>query len=168
VTLLDSPGKAEVIRYYAARYPTHTIFVETGTGFGEQPAALADDFNFIYSIEALKTHYAAARDRLADLLHVKIIFGDSGSLIGGVLAEADDNCIIFLDAHEIADDGHAAMEMEMAAIAASPFRHVILIDDVRLCRGRKGWLSLNEIKNWAEDNGYNFEGIDDDIARLVP
>ena len=54
------------------------------------------------------------------------------------------------------------------ALAHDANMHVILIDDARLCSGRKGWMTVGEIEEWAAAYGYNYEGVTDDVARLVP
>ena len=171
MTLLDGPQKSDVIRSYAERYPDHRTFIETGTAFGDQCLALADVFDRIISIEFLDTHFEAARERTAHLDNVEVLLGDSGRLIEGVLAAWDGPAIIFLDAHEVVDNGSAAMNAEMNRIAKdiaiTKRRHVVLIDDIRLCNGKKGWTTPGLIKEWADIHGYHFE-VTDDIARLTP
>lgn len=168
MTLLDGPGKSEVIRSYAERYPDHRTFIETGTAFGDQCLALADVFDRIVSVEFLDTHFEAARDRTAHLDNVEVLLGDSGVLLEGVLRDVDAPAIIFLDAHEVIDDGTAAMAAEMEAISSDPHDHVVLIDDVRLCNGRKGWETPERLKGYSEVWGYDGFEVVDDIARLTP
>lgn len=168
--LLDSDGKAATIAATAARYPQVRAFVETGTAIGDLPLRCAGRFDRIVTIEADDDYYTSAVHRLADFEHVHVVHGDSGQMLGQVLDDIAQPCVIWLDAHEIADDGHAAMVAELEHITAAVeqgVRHVVLVDDARLCRGRKGWSTLPELEQWAAGHAYSYQ-VADDIVRLLP
>jgi hypothetical protein len=167
MTVMDSPGKVERIRKTAAEHPHIKAFVETGTACGDLPFGTHDCFDRIVTIEMDEHLYNSAVNRLQPFENVRVIFGDAADLIAPVLAGVGEPCLIWLDAHEIADDGNSSMQSELLAIEASPHRHVVLVDDARLCRGRKGWASVSQIESWAERNGYAYEGITDDVITLV-
>jgi hypothetical protein len=169
VTLLDSDGKAAVIRSYAQRFPDHRVMVETGTACGDLPFLLSADFDRIVTIEADVTYWRAAKRRLAPFEHITVRRGDSADMLRLVVNRlAHAPCIFWLDAHEIIEDGHSALLAEMATLEAEPPHHVILVDDARLCTGRKGWPTIDQITTWASFAGYEFEGVEDDIVRMVP
>ncbi len=168
MTLLDADGKADLIRDVAGRWPEMVTFVETGTAIGDLAARLHPEFDQVLTIEFAEDYYQSALNRLMGIPKVRVLKGDSGKLLGPVLAAVDQPCVIWLDAHEIADDGHAAMVEEMVAIAHSPHMHVVLVDDARLCSGRKGWMTLDQIQDWAHAYGYFYDGVTDDVVRLYP
>lgn len=166
--LLDSDGKAEAILRVADDYPQVALFVETGSAIGDLPLRLHERFDQIVTIEFAEDYYLSAMNRLMPYPNVRVLKGDSGKMLGPTLAALDAPCIIWLDAHEIADDGYAAMAEEMVAIAYSPHDHVVLVDDARLCSGRKGWMTLAGLEGWAEEYGYDWGGVTDDVAYIFP
>jgi hypothetical protein len=169
--LLDSDGKADVIRQVAIRFrATHDDFIETGTGFGDLPFRLADEFDRIVTIEKMEDHYRRSRDRLADFENVKCLHGDSADLLDEVLDGIGRPCVIWLDAHVDTVNPHqafSALGAELNILAQAEHDHVILIDDARLCSGVKGWPTVEGIGFWANRTGYTMYGPDNDIITLV-
>lgn len=168
MTLLDSDGKIAVIQAAAEQWPDHDVFIETGTALGDLCLGVADLFDAVYTIEMAPDYYESATKRLLGHANVKVIHGDSARWLGVILSLVDRPAVIWLDAHAIVRGGPAAMREEMKAIARDANRHVILIDDARLCNGRKGWMTLSEIKDWAIDHGYRHLGVTDDVVTLTP
>lgn len=167
MNLLEPDGKADLIIEYGNKWGLD-VFIETGSAIGDLPLRCAPEFGTIVTIEAAEDYYQSATNRLLGTPHVRVIHGDSGHWLGPVLAGVGLPAVVWLDAHEIADHGRAAMRAEMEALAHDANMHVILIDDARLCSGRKGWMTVGEIEEWAAAYGYNYEGVTDDVARLVP
>lgn len=167
MTLLESDGKAALISEYGDRWEVD-VMIETGTAIGDLSLLCASDFEQIVTIEMADDYYRSAVNRLLPYPHVRVIHGDSADWLGPVLAMVNTPAVVWLDAHEIADDGRAALRAEMVALAHDANMHVILIDDARLCSGRKGWMTVGEIEEWAAAYGYTYEGVTDDVARLVP
>lgn len=167
MTLLESDGKAALISKYGNRW-NMDVMIETGTAIGDLSMLCAPDFERIVTIEMADDYYRSAVNRLLPHPHVRVIHGDSADWLGPVLAMVNTPAVVWLDAHEIADDGRAALRAEMVALAHDANRHIILIDDARLCSGRKGWMTLAEIEEWAAAYGYAHEGVHDDVVRLVP
>jgi hypothetical protein len=166
MSLLTSPQKARVIAHYAKAYPEHRTFVETGTGYGVLVNALALTFDRIFSIE-LDAHIAEqARVRCDGWDNITVLTGDSATVIGPVIWH--NPTVFFLDAHHNDEPGEGALAAELDAIAALPPLHVILVDDVRLCRDRHGWVSVETLERWADRQGYTGWEIADDIARITP
>lgn len=168
MTVMDAPGKVAMIREVAAAHPDHRAFVETGTAVGELPFGVRDIFDRIVTVEMDPGNYRGAAHRLLPYPHIRVMHGDAGDYIGPILDALDEPCILWLDAHEIADDGHSSMVAEFKALAHGSARHVILVDDARLCSGRKGWMTLDQISAWAEAHGYTDLGVTDDVVQLVP
>lgn len=168
MTLLDSDGKAAVIRDTADSFPGIQSFVETGSATGELPWLIHHKFDRVVTIEQDADLYESAMNRLLPYPKVRVIHGDSGALLGPVLAALDELCVIWLDAHSLVRGGPSALTDEMHAIACDARKHVILIDDARLCNGRKGWMKLSEIEGWCRGRGYEHRGVEDDIVRIVP
>lgn len=168
MTLLDSTGKIAVIRTAAEKWPDHDVFIETGTALGDLCLGVADQFDALYTIEQASDYYESATKRLMRHGNVKVIHGDSARWLGVVLAIVDRPAVIWLDAHAIVVNGPAAMRSEMDAISKDANRHVLLIDDARLCNGRKGWMTLPALEQWADDHGYRHLGVTDDIVTIVP
>lgn len=164
--LLESEDKAEVIGDIAENHGL-TALVETGTGYGTIPFLLADRFDQIVTIEPEDDAYNTSAERLEGHDNVRVVQGRSESELGTVLADLGQPCMIFLDAHEVADDGHSAMSAELGIIADDGKRHLVLIDDARLFRDDKGWWSLRSVEDWAVYNDYRL-ALMDDIVRLVP
>jgi hypothetical protein len=165
--LMNSPEKVAMIRDVAGRHPHLRAFVETGTACGDLPFGTYDLFDRVVTIEMDEHLFNTSVARLGPFDHVQVVLGDAAEWIDAVLGDLDEPCLIWLDAHEIADDGHSSMRAEFSAIAASPHRHVVLVDDARLCKGRKGWMSLESIEKWATATGYDHQGINDDVVWLV-
>lgn len=165
---MDSPGKIQMIRETAHRFEDIDAFVETGTALGDLDLGVADIFERIVTIELNESYYLSAVNRLLPHPNVRVLHGDSAQLLGLVLAYLNEPCIIWIDAHEIVLGGYSALVAEMEALAADPHRHVLLIDDARLCNGLKGWMTLQQIETWAHRNGYAYLGVTEDVVRLVP
>jgi len=167
VTLLDSAAKADLIRNVARQHPDRRTFVETGTAVADLPHALQGDFDRIVTIEMLTENYLSAANRMLPFPHVQVIHGDSGLILGDVLAKLGP-CIIFLDGHEIADAGQSALRQEMVHVAHAPSKAVVLIDDARLLTEERGWMSRQELGQWAKSYGYHSPVIVDDVMHLDP
>lgn len=116
------------------------IFVETGTLVGNGLwCALQAGFDRCYSIEIHEHQYQAASARFQQHIQqgrVRLILGDSGVELPGVIDQIDRPALFWLDAHMSQNYGPAlakacpALE-ELGAIDRSTIReHTILIDDV--------------------------------------
>ena len=163
VTVLDAAGKADVIRDTAAGYPHISTFVETGTATGATPLRLAPHFARLVTIEADTARHEQAATALRDA-GIEAWHGDSAVLLADALTEP---AVVFLDAHVDVIGGHSPLEEEIGVIGRSPFDHVVLVDDARLCRDADGWLSVDVLAGHADRWGYRFE-VKDDIVRMLP
>lgn len=117
-------------------------FVETGTYRGDTTRLVSPLFDRVYTIEGSEVRYEAA-DSLEWPDNVTRICGDSGEALSRVLGSIDDPCLIFLDAHWIANGLPLAndplqenlppcpLRNELEAIARSRWNgnHALMIDD---------------------------------------
>jgi hypothetical protein len=127
------PATAELF----ARYP-NDWFIETGTFRGRGVrAALEAGFRNVVSIELSEQLYADAVRNFADQPNVRIVHGDSGKVMAGVIAGIDAPITFWLDGHysegvTARGDSNAPLLQELDAIARHPVNtHTVLIDDVR-------------------------------------
>jgi hypothetical protein len=90
--------KQETIRKAAQATGIRTL-VETGTLHGDMVAAMAADFDDIYSIELSRELYLLARLRFLCRRHVHLIHGDSSEELMALLRMIDRPCVFWLDGH---------------------------------------------------------------------
>lgn len=131
------------IRFDLSKFNNNKIFIETGTYVGDGvQSALDAGFKKIFSIELDKQRCKAAIKRFrGQKKNVKILYGDSGSVLPKLLKLVKKPCTFWLDAHycgEALEEGIAIankwcpMEEELEAILNHPIKtHTILIDDMR-------------------------------------
>jgi hypothetical protein len=125
--------KQRALREYARRYGLRTL-VETGTYYGEMPAALKRDFARIFSVEfdhALAQRAARLFDRLP---HIRILEGPSEQIIPELLKSLSEPALFWLDAGYYTWDNlprdRERLPIELNAILGHAVRgHVVLIDD---------------------------------------
>ena len=126
--------KEEVVRAAAQTGGIHTL-VETGTLHGDMVAAVAADFDRVYSIELSRELYWLARLRFLGRRRVRLVRGDSSEKIPVLLAHIDEPCVFWLDGHYgggIMAKGKTVSPIieELSAILAHRVReHVVLIND---------------------------------------
>lgn len=166
--------KQDTLRAYGRQFGT-TIFVETGTYFGDTVRALQDQFQRLYSVELSADLARLAKERFRGDPHVTIFQGDSGAALPGILAEIREPCLFWLDGHY--SEGVTALGKHATPILSeleTIFRHavkghVILIDDARQFGTEKGYPRLEELRALAAKGrpDLQFE-VKDDIIRLSP
>jgi hypothetical protein len=128
--------KVRAIRWHARRYGPR-VFVETGTGFGDTTAAVADLFAQCFTIELSAELHQHATTRLAKIGHVRCLQGDSGRIVSDLVrSQISGPALFWLDAHtsggRTASAGYDPIFAELDAIFSAPQpAHVILIDDAR-------------------------------------
>ncbi len=131
--------KQRVVKRYGRRFGLRTL-VETGTKYGEMIAAAEDSFANIYSVELNKQLWQAATLRFRANDRIRILYGDSETVLPEILAELDEPALFWLDAHLI-EGGVLGNEVtpirhELDHVLDHPVRgHVILVDDARLFYG---------------------------------
>lgn len=143
--------KQMINKYYAAKFKLQ-VFIETGTYMGEMIDAVLNHFSRIISIEFDPKLAQRAKNKFSSLPHVTILQGDSGELLPGVLAQINEPCLFWLDAHYSGGvtahaDSETPIVREIKTILDHPCPdHVILIDDAREFTGNKDYPTLEELR----------------------
>lgn len=128
--------KRRVLENCAERYGLE-IMVETGTFLGDMVADLVGRFEKVYSIELRLTLYRRAVRRFRKYPRVHILFGNSASVLAGLMREIDRPALFWLDGHysgALTAGGNrpAPVLEELRHITgARDHGHVIVIDDAR-------------------------------------
>ena len=166
--------KRDAVGEYAKRYGLACL-VETGTYFGEMVDANKRKFSRIVSIELDDYLYHRATRRFSGHGHIRIVQGDSGTVLPKVLETIDRPALFWLDAHY--SGGITAMGTrvtpildEVRCIFAHPVRgHVILVDDARLFDGTNGYPELQAVYEEVAQAGGGWSAeTRNDILRIVP
>jgi hypothetical protein len=148
------------------------ILIETGTFEGEMVYALRNDFRRIYSIELDQDLCSQAQARFEGMAHITILHGDSGQILGDLLASISTPVVFWLDAHySWGATAHGEKETpiheELRAISHRSLRRkdVILIDDARMFSSRE-YRDMGPIRAWADAHGYGAVRTENDIIRI--
>lgn len=157
----------------------NSIWIETGTYYGETTNILSKISKKVISIEADKRLCGLANDRFKEKDNVEIINGKSENVLNEILKNNIDakNICLYLDAHLCSDHmtGHntfgnenngTPIMKEMMIIEKDIInreRLVILIDDIRLFdKNFQNYSSKNDLVKWCEKNKFDWE-IEHDI-----
>jgi len=143
-----------VLGYQTAR--RFRTFIETGTFTGEMVAAMRPHFERLISIEMAPAIYEATRPRFAGDTHVRLLLGDSGTLLPELVKTLDHPALFWLDGHYMGGntaraEADSPVRAELAALLRHPVRgHMVLIDDARLFTGEGGYPTIDELRAWVE------------------
>ncbi len=125
----------EIIRL--AQQAHINTFIETGTYQGDTTAICASHFAQLTTIELSKELHAAAVKRFADQPHIKVLQGDSASVIAETLTTLNEPALFWLDAHYSmgltakAEKNTPIVEEVISILSHKVKNHIILIDDAR-------------------------------------
>jgi hypothetical protein len=165
--------KQRTVIGYQRRHRLRT-FVETGTYTGEMVQAMCAHVDRIVSIEVAPSLHARAVRRFAGQPHVRLLLGDSASLLPAVLESLDGPALFWLDGHYMGGEsgrgtGDTPVIAEMTALFGHGVRgHVVLIDDARLFDGTGGYPRLDAFTAWVEERRPGTSvTVDGDIIRCV-
>jgi hypothetical protein len=128
------------------------IFVETGTYLGDMIQAIKNSFQTIYSIELSSDLYERAKEKFRNQKHVNIVEGDSSELLGHILDNVNEPCLLWLDGHYsegITAKGKKETPIleELKAILNHPVKnHVILVDDARCFTGENEYPTIETLR----------------------
>lgn len=147
--------KWKTLRKMAAKHNIDT-FVETGTAGGGTVLRLEKSFKKLYTIELDPFLYEKGRlsvdGRKRKASSIECIKGDSGVVIGEILARLDSPALFWLDAHYSGQGtARGALDtpivQELQSIFSHPAKdHVIVIDDAREFNGTNDYPALDELK----------------------
>lgn len=166
--------KQRILKQYQDRFRLQ-IVVETGTFTGETVEALRHRSAQVVSIELAPELHAAAARRFANAPNVRLLQGNSMTLLPDVLADLRNSALFWLDGHYAgAGTGSAAggrsplMDEVRSLLARPPRGDVILIDDARQLTGRDGYPSLDAVcAAIRHDRPHAELTVADDIIRWV-
>jgi hypothetical protein len=152
--------------------------VETGTFVGDTTAFLAERCPRVITIELDPDLAARARARFEDHPGVRVVEGDSGALLGGLLHDLHEPALFWLDGHF--SGPHEGIQTargrtdtplleELKALADWKFAKdsVVLIDDARLI-GVGDYPSFDEIREVVRAFGDQSVSIACDAVVIQP
>jgi hypothetical protein len=150
------------------------VLIETGTYLGDTLYATRNFFTRIVSIELDRTLAENAVRRFERFPHISILQGDSAALLPGIIKELTGPALFWLDAHysghiTARSDKDTPIEAELASVAQSPHRHVILIDDARCFDGTHDYPTIEKLHTTAARlfPRHTFT-VTEDIIRIEP
>ena len=145
-----------------------SLWIETGTYYGDTTKILSDIAEKVISIESDKRLYDLAIKKLENSKKINVINGESQNLLQDILKnESYKNLCLFLDAHTCLDhitnklisknetlETPIMIELNIIESYIKKFNNVnILIDDIRLFDGKnQNYPNINEIVDWARKN----------------
>ena len=156
-----------------------SLWIETGTYYGETTKLLSKISKKTISIEADKNLFETSNKILRNLKNVEILNGKSEDFLDKVISKNLNfkNICIYLDAHLCQDhlkktktfgNENTATpilnELEIVAKYVANFEKiVVLIDDIRLFRGKfQNYPNKNTLVDWCKENNFLWE-IEQDI-----
>jgi len=149
----DHLTKQKAIQFYAEKYGIKT-FIETGTYIGRMVKAQLPFFNSIISIELSPQLYKYNKNKFKNYKKVKILLGDSGEILPGVIDGLNEPALFWLDGHFSAGltakgNLNTPVSDELTYILESGHNHCILIDDARLFNGTNDYPELEKLKSYV-------------------
>ncbi len=176
-----SPPSPDVIKHQVlvSNNLNESLWIETGTYYGETTKLLSKISKKTISIEADNNLYETSKKKLKDLKNVEILNGKSEDLLNKVISENLDfkNICIYLDAHLCQDHLRNTKtfgsettatpilnELEVVSKYIINFEKiVVLIDDIRLFQGSfQNYPNKNALVDWCKENNFLWE-IEHDI-----
>ena len=156
-----------------------SLWIETGTYYGETTKLLSKISKKTISIEADKNLFETSNKILKNFKNVEILNGKSEDLLDNVISKNLNfkNVCIYLDAHLCQDhlkntktfgNENTATpilsELEIVSKYVASFEKiVVLIDDIRLFQGKfQNYPNKNTLVNWCKENDFLWE-IEQDI-----
>ena len=135
----------------------NSIFIESGTYYGETVEKFSKNFLKCFSIEPSVFLYRVSSTRLKNIKKIKIINGTSENYFEKILLKNLNNDLtLFLDGHyskgiTFKNYNNSSLNYEINIIKKNILkfkRIVILIDDVDYFNGADGYPLLNDIKSY--------------------
>lgn len=130
-------GPPEDIILYLKQTGNVETLVETGTYYGATAEWAADHFSQVKTIEFSAPIYQETSAKYSHRTNIEFLFGDSRQQLAELLRQLDEPILLWLDAHWCSFGSYGKTDQcplldELDIIMASPFEHIILIDDARL------------------------------------
>ena len=151
----------------------NSLWIETGTYYGDTTNLLSNISSEVISIEADKRLFELAVKKFQNTKNIKIINGRSQSVLEEILKNNENhkNLCLYLDAHLCMDhltktptfkeenlETPIMVELNIIENYLKKFDKVnILVDDIRLFDGKtQNYPNLNVIVDWARKNNSNW------------
>ena len=151
----------------------NTLWIETGTYYGDTTNLLSNLSSKVISIEADKRLYDLAVKKFQNSKNIQIINNKSQNTLNEILKNNQNhkNLCLYLDAHLCMDhltkeatfkeenlETPIMVELNIIEKYLTKFDRVnILVDDIRLFDGKtQNYPNLNEIVDWARKNKSNW------------
>lgn len=156
--------KQMIIAEYREKYG-YEILVETGTYMGDMVEAQKKRFREIYSIELGLDLFNKAVERFGGDNNVKIVQGDSGKVLPGILATVKEPAIFWLDGHYSAGitakgDKNCPIFEELDAILDNrELDHVVLIDDARYFIGKGDYPTIDDLTSYVKSRNDKYRVV---------
>ncbi len=166
--------KERILEEYASAFDLHTL-IETGTYAGDMVEAMKHHFDAIFSIELSEPLVRRARRRFRSSAHVRILHGDSGQLLPGLLSRIASPCLFWLDGHYSAgitacgETATPAVQEIETILSDEAHGHVILVDDARLFTGAGGFPSVSDLRDLVLRRRPDWHfSVQHDVIRIHP
>lgn len=166
-------SKQEALREFQRKYEVK-ILVETGTYLGDTLYSLSADFEQLYSIELSEHYYRMAKKRFKKMPQIHLLQGDSGKVLKELVPKLKSKALFWLDGHysgglTAKGDKECPVFEELNSIFASPFQHLIFIDDARLFVGKNDYPTIQQMRDFVKQQNASYDfSIENDCIRLVP
>ncbi len=135
------------------------LVIETGTYLGDMAAFLAQRGYFVITIELDAQLASFARRRFNRNKNIRVVEGDSGSLMRAIIEQVEGPALFYLDGHD-SGPGTATGDCETPVIAEisailerASAGSVVVIDDARCFGTEPGYPALAEFKNFLPERG---------------
>jgi hypothetical protein len=142
--------KHNTIREYGRRFRCE-VLVETGTFMGNTLWEMKDRFRRLYSIELSTELHANAVKRFAEVPQVRLLQGDSATVLPKLIGELDGRTLFWLDGHfsgwitaQGPKDTPVVEELE-TIFATDRQDDVILVDDARMFNGTDSYPTIPDV-----------------------
>ena len=158
---------------------TDSLWIETGTYYGETTKLLSKISKKTISIEADKKLFETSKKKLENFKNVELLNGKSEDILDKLISENSkfNNICIYLDAHLCQDHlkntktfgsedtaTPILRELEIIKKYHRKFEKInVLIDDIRLFYGNfQNYPDKNILVDWCKENNFSWE-IEQDI-----
>lgn len=171
---ITSWERIDVMREYSNQHPHIRNFVETGTAGGDTCDLLADQFDYLYTIEIVPSLYESSKKRLSKHPNVECLFGDSTTVLPELLRNINRPCLFWLDGHfcgslEARGPKDTPVKEEVEIILATGLPHLILIDDARLFGVDPAYPTVEWVRDFSTSQAIHYKfSYADDVMRIVP
>ena len=130
------PGLHNTVTLFLKEISKIDSFIETGTYLGRTTEWASEHFNLVYTIELSEKIFKETSSRLSEKTNITFLQGDSRHHLQNIIDSVEAPAIFWLDAHwsgeeTAGEEDQCPLLQELEIIYASPFDHIVMIDDAR-------------------------------------